>query len=343
MAQKYRKIKPRKTLQPGYPPPSLLDTTPAEEDIMIKPYIAAIALTAGLFLSPLPAQAAPPDPCDVMIVLFGEPVCREAFVPADTAFIDTLDVPDEQKTAMKDQIASRNRHRMEAVLWQKALENKFGAKAITPTDKEITEFSKALKSSMQTSYEADKDTVAYIREVLAAKKVDGENAAQLEAIMNQAENGIRFYEQRQKQTEALPEEYKFVADTAETEIARNMVNRWKSDKILYETYRGRLALGADGPQPIDAYAAMLKYIDENGKLEIMDLAYKEVFKEMREFAANNNEMIPGNGEINRNYFTSPTWQLTLSNNSKRVEDLKNWVESLNKKPENAAPDAAPHK
>lgn len=306
---------------------------------MIRACIAALLFMTGLLL-PLPGYAET-APCDVMVEMFGKPVCREEFLPADTTFIDTLEVPDEQKKTMKEQIAKRNVHRMEALLWQKALIEKFGADAVTPTEKEVEEFSKELKASMQTSYQADKDTVAYIKDVLAAKKVSGENAAQLEGIMRQAENGIRFYEQRQKQTEALPEEYKFVAGTAEIEIARNMVNRWKSDKILFETYKGRLALGADGPQPIDAYAEMLKYIDGNAKLKIKDPAYNDVFKAMRDFAANRrDEMIPGDGEINRNFFTNPTWQLTLSNSGKRVDDLKKWVEEMANAPATGT-DASP--
>lgn len=292
----------------------------------MKKSIAAALLVTGLLMPSSPH--AETKPCDVMAVIFDQPICREEFLPADTTFIETLDVPPEQKQTMKDQLAGRNRHRMEVVMWQKALESKFGAKAITPTDKEVEEFSKALTASMQTSYEADKQTVEYIKGVLAAKKVEGKNAADLEAIQKQAETGIRFYEQRQKQTEALPEEYKFVAGTAEAEIARNMVGRWKADKMLYETYKGRLALGADGPQPIDAYAELLKYIDEKGKMEIKDPAYKDVFKEMRDFAKVAEGPIPGNGEVNRNYFTTPTWQLTLSNNSDRVKELKKWVESL---------------
>ncbi|HEY8190343.1 MAG TPA: hypothetical protein VIF12_06625, partial [Micavibrio sp.] len=87
------------------------------EDIMMKSRIVTLLFMIS-FLLPMFGYAET-KPCDVMAVMFGKPVCREEFLPADAAFIDTLEVPDEQKKTMKEQIAGRNVRRMEALLWQR--------------------------------------------------------------------------------------------------------------------------------------------------------------------------------------------------------------------------------
>lgn len=269
-------------------------------------------------------------PCDPVAKFFGKDVCRSEVEEQAADFFEKADIPDDQKKEMTAQLKQKNRRQMFDVLWRTALAKKFGAEKLTPTEEEVGRFRDGFQAAMKSSYEADKQTIDYLEKILPEGGYDGEAAAQMKDILDTAKMGVRFYEEREKQLADLPEEYKFVAGSAESEIARNMLGRWKSDKILFDTYGGRMIFQQGGPQPVDAYKEFLKYIDKEGKFKALDPAYKDIFSEMRGYMTLDHAYLPEDVDVYKYYFSDPTWQFNLANNGKRLEDLKTWVASLQK-------------
>lgn len=287
--------------------------------------IFVTCMFAGTFAA---AEETTPPPCDPVVRFFGETVCRSALHEETPEYLDAMNVPQEQRPLLLEQMKERNRKQMLDLLWQKALIQKFGADAITPAEPEVEKFRTGFKAVMKTSYEADKQTVAYLKDVLEKDKFAADAESQLRDIVAAAETGIKFYEEREKQLAGLPEDYAFVTETAEKEIARNLLKRWKSDNILFDIHRGRLLLGQNGPEPVDGYEKFLTYIDEKGGFEAVDLSYADIFAEVRNRGKTGGEIVPEDSNIYKNYFTDPTWQFNLSNSGNRLGDLKKWVDGL---------------
>ena len=290
------------------------------------------AICALCLLFSLPAFAAQEEkPCDPIAKFFGETICRDAFREESPEIMDAMKVPEEKRPQLKKQMTEHNRSQMLDLLWRKALIQKFGEDAITPTPTEVEKFKSGFANTMKTSYEADKKTVAYLKEALEKNKFEEAAQTQMQDIVKAAETGIKLYEEREKQIATLPESYKFLTASAETEVARSLLKHWKEDKILFDIYGGRLIMGMNSPLPVDAYMKFMAYIDEKGTFEAIDPAYADIFAEIKGKDAAGAETLPADSDIYKNYFSDPTWQLNLSNSNSRLEDLKKWVEGLPRK------------
>lgn len=293
-------------------------------------------IAACLFsFSALPAVAAEQKgksekPCEALALLFGEPVCRGDFQEQTSKFLDATHVPQEKRPELLEQMRNHNRKQMLDILWNRALAKKFGSDAMTPADEEVTRFAEGFRKTLETSYDADKKLVAWLRETLAKNSFEDSARTHIEDIIGAAETGIKFYEERKKQIAALPKEYVFITESAEKEIARGMVARWKADKVLYDTYGGRLAMGTGGPLPVDAYRKFLEYIDADGGFKANDPAYQDIFADVRALGGGA-ETLPPDSDVYKNYFADPTWQFTLSNSDRRLEDLRKWIDTLPRK------------
>jgi heat shock protein HslJ len=60
-------------------------------------------------------------------------------------------------------------------------------------------------------------------------------------------------------------------------MASGMIERWKVNKALYETYGGRVIFQQFGPEPLDAYREFLEARQAAGDFEILDEAVAEEF------------------------------------------------------------------
>ena len=235
---------------------------------------------------------------------------------------------DVREKLLMQQGQINNMAMIKAVVWQRALIHKFGAAALTPTDQEVDEYRAAFNDSMQKSFEADRKTADLVDGLLAKNNYTAENEKKLRRLLDAAQLSLKLYGERQQHTETLPKEYHFVVDTAERQVARNMLTSWKSDKVLYDAYGGHLLVTNVGVAPLDAYVAFLKYIREDGKLEIVDPVYKDLLKETEDFTAAKHPEMGGSGEVAKKYFSSPTWQFSLGNKDDRFKGLKKQLEKI---------------
>ncbi len=278
---------------------------------------------------PAVAQEQIEETCKPVAVLFGEKICLSRIEP-DPVHIEAM--KEQYKTQdldPDDGLGKRNRQQLKSILWEKALEHKFGAEAIKPTVEEVLKYAEAFKGAMVSSYEADKKTLSLINELLVKNNYSPENMEEINNILRVTEMSVNFYEQRQKQKESMPEEYRFMAEKAEYQVAEAMVQDWKINKLLYDAYGGKIIFQQAGLEPLEAYADFLKYIKEDGELKILNAAYQDTFGEMDQYLAMGHNVLPDNEkDMYGNYFSTPYWQFQLSNNMERFEDVKSWLLSL---------------
>lgn len=290
-------------------------------------FLCAIAV---LVLHGTAARTAESSSCDPVAQLFGEPICREEIKPHDMEFIKQMPTYDpSQQSPMEQEISKRNNKKLQDIIWHRALVKRFGAQAVDATDEDVKAYTEKLNAQMAASYEADKEMVAYLKDAIQRRKFTPEDEKQVQDIINAAEKGLKFFEERKKHTESLSEDYAFIINSVETEISRGMLSEWKQDKILFETYGGRLAAHDTSFMPFDAYAAFLKHIREEGKLEIVDPAYTDAMNEMESrIKEASKRLLIEDETMKKGYFSDIQWQMNLSNSDKRLEKIKKWVESL---------------
>lgn len=264
-----------------------------------------------------PASEASPE-CHAMAKLFEITICQEQLSPHafnKKRYSSPNAKQDPQEFMLQMTLLRR-------AIWQTALIHKFGDAAAPPTMEEIDNYRKGFNQSMDASYEADRKTVDYIKSLLDKYTYSAENEQKLKQLLEVTQSSLKLYSERQQHTEGLPKEYKFVVDTAERGIARNMLTTWKNDKLLFNAYRGHLALTAGNVVPVDAYKEFLKYIRVDGKLTISDPQYATVLDEIEKMVNESHDYLPGGDEIAKKYFTSPDWQFSLANSSARFKDLQ---------------------
>jgi len=81
--------------------------------------------------------------------------------------------------------------------------------------------------------------------------------------------------------------------------------------------------------PFDAYTAFLKYIREEGKLEITDPAYKDAMSEIEgRIKDASGRLLIEDEAMKKGYFSDVQWQMNLSNSDERLEQMKKWIETL---------------
>ncbi len=275
-----------------------------------------------------PAAAAPqaekPADCHAVAKVFEVTICREQLAVNQIG----KKHPDDPNAKPAPQEIAQQTVALRNAVWQTALMHKFGDAAAPPTMEDIDAYRKGFDQTMDSSYEADRKTVDFIQSLLDKYVYAPENEEKLRQILNVTQASLKLYSERQQHTQTLPKEYQFVVDTAERAIARNMLTTWKDDKILYEAYHGRLALLPGGVVPIDAYAAFLKYIKDEGKLTILDPQYANAMGVIETQVSQKHNYMPADDEFAKKYYTRSDWQFSLANSSDRFNELKAHLESL---------------
>ncbi len=274
------------------------------------------------------AQAPAPATCTALAELFGEKICQEQIDLKSDDFPKLRQLSDRQIKKFLEKTDARNLATLRAEIWKRALVHKFGEAALKPSPEDIEKYRAHFTGTMDTSYEADKKAKALIEESLAKNHYKPSDEKKLKDTLNAVSTSVQFYEERQKHTASLPEQYRFVVAATESRIAEEMLTSWKMNKILFDTYGGRLVAHGSEIEPIDAYAAFIKYIHAEGKLKSLDPSFASPFKPVEDFIAAKHKPIPETDAMRRNYFMNPFWQFELANTGDRVGELKKWIDSL---------------
>lgn len=263
--------------------------------------LALPVLFSFVFFAALPVQAA--DECVPVASVYGEEICE-----ADIT-------PDEETLAqINAYVAASGQNPDEALqnirlselfnkIWEKILIQKYGSKAIEPTQSEVDSYLKALRAAAKEQYQYDKETKELLTGLMKEKSYDADNQARLNRIGMEKDRAIMMYEMRDK----VPAEMKAKIDESERDVAEAMIKNWKVKKLLYEEYGGRLIFQQTGLEPIDAFKALLDEVKRGDDVVVHDKKYNDVFKPMEEYIAMEHTEVPPEDKESKKYFESPTW------------------------------------
>lgn len=271
---------------------------------------ALLVFTLLALARPAPAQEPQSPPCTPVAKLFETVICAED-ITTEKAHIEAIRQQYEEQGLDSDAaLQTRSAERLRDIIWATALTHKFGAAATEPAQHEIELFSNTFRESLDRSHKENLEAAARIKTLLASGQYEGEKGQRLRSLLASIQTSISFYEERESHKEKMPPEFHNMVAEAERGLAEKMMRNWKTSKALYEEYGGRLVVRDGAVEPVDALGAFLSYIKKTGGLQILDPAYKDVFRELELFIAAKHEPLPA--EEYGDYFASPERQFENS-------------------------------
>lgn len=248
--------------------------------------------------------------CHVVAYLYKEAICYKDFgEDEETLEIfrkNTKGTPEE----IEAQVREGNVKRLRQYIWLAVLVEKYGKAAIKPTDVEIDTYYQMYKQSLALKNETHKKTANLIASLLEKYEYQPQDRYKLQQIMTAAGKSVAYYEQRQSKNDSLPNEYQRFVMNAQKRMAHARVQQWKINKALYNEYKGRLVKRENGLEPVDAYAALLRYMNMDANLKIVDPIYESVFDDIKKYVGAPVGVIPLDEEKKyEGYFSQPYWLL----------------------------------
>jgi hypothetical protein len=271
--------------------------------------------------------------CTPAARLFGEIICEESLLP-DGFTGDMLGrIPaGAEGDPIRNSLNAQKIEKLKDAIWKAGLVHKFGAQAVEPSAGDIGTFRDSYNASMDESYEMDKMTAVYTRELLEKNKYKPAAEAKIQGLLDAADASIKLYEQRKNHLEGMPDEYKFVSDQANQQVATMILSDWKADKVLYEAYGGQVYYtSAGGILPLGARARQLDYIRKEGKLKILNPAFSDVLKPMDDVIASpdNRAMFPDEAKKwAEKYLDTPALHSPMPGSQQRFQKLKEDLDSI---------------
>ena len=249
----------------------------------MKPWLLIGALAA---LLPVMARAAD-APCTPAATLFGKTICMEQLQQGESTDISRGLQQQQGRFLQHDPAAqkkAREQQTMKTLVWRLALIQKFGKTAVNPTQEEIDRYRERFEGHMDSSYNTDKQVLSYVKGLLGTYLYDPGNKKRLEEVQKSADLSTKMYEERRQHAQAMPKEYRYIVDNAESQIAANMFAAYKQDKALYDAYGGAMAsTPVGGLQPVEAYRKFYAYIETEGHFKTSDPEFADTLKNLKAY------------------------------------------------------------
>lgn len=270
--------------------------------------IAAVLLT-GPACAAAP-ETAPPEqaqPCTPVARIFSRTICREE-VELEAQHLGAIREQYENEGLDSEKaLKTRSQERLRDLLWEEALDHRFGKPALEPTAEETALFSRVFRESLEKSHTDNISTAEKLRALLATGQYDGAKEQEMRALLQSLEKSIAFYKQREEYRDSMPPEFHDLVTETERGMAEKMVRTWKINRALYREYGGRLAMNDGTPEPVDAIAKFLIWVKSG--LDILDPSYKGVLRPLELRSAHPRDLIPETETaIYENYYADPVWQ-----------------------------------
>jgi hypothetical protein len=204
-------------------------------------------------------------------------------------------------------IRKQNLLRLKDLVWTRALEYRFGKDVLAATPEDIAAYNDAFRQSLTQTYEDNKKLLALVKELLDKNVYSLENAQKLQDIQADLERNIAFYEKRQEHEKSMPPEFQAMLDETQGKVAASVIGSWKTDKALYKAFGGRVAKTQDRLEPLDAYRAFIDYIHKEGHLVVQNVDYRDIFKDMEAYLAQDHAYLPAPKKGAPGPFDQPRW------------------------------------
>jgi len=258
----------------------------------------AIALFITCML-PGALQAAQDSPdCKPVARVYDTLIC-EKHITLDGANKEAILKQAEQNKDLKPQEAIHDFEtaRLVAIIWEKALHEKFGANAIRPEEKDIKAYMDAFYKRKALQAEYAKDTVKLAEKLLDENNYDAEAAMTINQIIAQHEKVIK-----QSKEDLKP-------DADDINVIVEVIEKWKGDKALYDAYGGGVIAGEDGLKPVEAYKEFMDDLRASKKVSLESEEFDNAFVRMDQFLQNaKKNYLPEKAQAQvQAYFAEPFW------------------------------------
>lgn len=250
--------------------------------------------------------AAPADvqaECKPVASIYEQDICEADIVPSKKLEENIREYAGKAKENPTKAVNDFKMSSFFGLLWEKALVHKYGVDAIEPSGGEIKSYLKSFRAAIEDQNDMNEDISALIADLLEDNNYAPAEKQRLKDIMAQKQKAIMMYNMR----EAMPEETRKQMETGEQKMAEAMVKSWKIKKTLFKEYGGRVAFQQAGLEPLDAFQAFMKELEDSGAATIHDPAYKDVFKTMDAYVGKEHDFLPEDSEQIEDYFDRPSW------------------------------------
>lgn len=268
----------------------------------------ALCLTIWLLFSAPHAHSQ--EGCIEVAKVYDIPVCQQQIDPTKEEMTTLKKQYGQQPDLMQQAITLSRRAQLSAHIWKIAIIHKFGAEAITPSPEQIQTFTLTRRSSIDTRHETNKQIQDLITELLDTYQYSEENEYKLKDILSATQTSLHFYDAKSEQSKDMPEEFHEMTNEAAQQLATEAVQQWQMNRVLFETYGGRLAIRADsGIEPIDAYQEFLSVIRADDAVSITNNQYSDILDDIAAHAKAENNFVPESDTATyQNYFSTPDWR-----------------------------------
>ena len=243
--------------------------------------------------------------CTLAARVFGKEICLND-VAIEQEQIDSIKKESgDQGLDSGEALREKTLERLKEKIWNVALSHKFSSDILEPTAEELDLYNKAMKNSLEENYRKNRQTAEKVEKMLAQGRYNGQEKIKLANLLQTLETSISFYEERENYKQDMPQEFHDMVLEAERGLAQTMIAQWKADKALWDAYGGRVIFQQGALEPVDAYKKFMAYIRQEGKLEIPDPQFGDVFGIMERYIAiNNNVYLAPDDPAVTDYFSS---------------------------------------
>ncbi|GJL85833.1 MAG: hypothetical protein DHS20C02_16080 [Micavibrio sp.] len=251
----------------------------------------------------IPAQVYAQGDCKPLASIYGQDICAEDIMPSKKVEENIREYAKQSKQSQAQAVKDFKMSSLFGLLWEKGLIHKYGEDVVVPREREVKSYLKSFRKAIEDQNDMNEDMSAFITELLEENNYAPEDEQSLNAVVKQKQKSIMMFNMR----DALPDEMRVQMEEGEYKMAEAMVKSWKIKKTLYEDYGGRVIIQKAGLEPLDAFQAFVKELEDSGEATIHDPAYKNVFKTIDKYSGKEHKVLPEDSEEIEDYFDSPSW------------------------------------
>ncbi|MCB1009487.1 MAG: hypothetical protein KDB94_11405 [Acidobacteria bacterium] len=259
---------------------------------MLSRRLLTLALASTLVPAGAVALAAEEPAAPVPVAtLFDRPIFLSDLAPREES-VETLDA---------DALREARAERLRARVWRAVLDDYASRRDVEPTEAEITSHIENGRRIAARLTRANEERRASIAVELAAADLAAGRRAQLEKEL--AALDVALAGEAARQAELQDPERRAARESVERRIARQWVRKWKLEQALFRDFGGRIAFQQAGWEPIDAYRALLRRYEADGKFGFPDASWRPAV-----YAYFDRDFVTLDAEHGRFYFEKPWWE-----------------------------------
>lgn len=254
----------------------------------------------------LPSVSMAAQECTVIATVFEKDICEADIAISTATEADVRRYAEKNDQDPDDAVKGLTLSNLFNTIWEAALLEKYGEKALTPSKKEIGTYVAKMNALQEKQRSYDQKIADLVKKLMMEHEYEQEQYKQLNRIGIEAVRNLKFYDTQQK---SLTPKIKALQAEQDQKIAYAALKNWRVQKLLFETYGGDIVFQQAGLEPIEAFEDFLDDIQDNEAIVIHERAYKDVYDTFEDYIDDDHIEIPEDAPEVAVYFADPFWAL----------------------------------